>query len=68
MSDTIFSQHIVDKFVTKMCSFVFNQRSWSFEPGEYMTTKEACYHSGNISSSRDGLHPFGNVIYGHENV
>ena len=68
MPDTLFSQHVVYKFVTEMCSFICNQRPWGFELGEYMTTKESCYHSSIISSGRDGLHPFGNVIYNKENV
>ena len=67
-SETIFSQHVVYKFVLEMCFSMCNQCPWSSEPGEYMIAKEACYHSGIISSGRDGLHPFGNVIYGQENV
>ena len=62
MPDTIFSQHVVNKFVTEMCSFICDQHPWSSESGEYMTTEKACYHFGVISSGRYGLHPFRNVI------
>ena len=67
MSDTIFPQHVVNEFVTEMCSPICDQCRSSSEPGEYMTTEKACYHFGITSSSRYGLHPFRSIIYGQEN-
>ena len=68
MSNTIFSQNTVYKLVAEVCSSIYNQHMWSFEPGEYVTMKEFCYHSGIISSGRYSLHPFGNIVNSQENV
>ena len=68
MPDTIFPKHVVNEFVTKVCSPIYDQFPQSSEPGEYMTEEKVCYHFGIISSCGYGLNPFRNIIDGQGNV